>query len=132
MLHQLLIYVHVLAVVFVVGYGLYGAILVLAGADDALLERAFGSRWPPPGLPAPVRLPVFALGSVVFLVAALTGFALLSTGRGSASEYAPKLTLVGLAFALQVTLAVRPGRVVLAAHFLVLLAVVAVAAMLSR
>jgi len=132
MLHQLLITVHVLAVVFVVGYGLYGAILVLAGADDALLERAFGSRWPPAPLPAPVRLPVFAIGSLAFLFAAATGLVLLSTGPGSVSQYAPKLTLVGLAFALQLTLAIRPGRVVLGAHFLALLTVVAVAAFLSR
>jgi hypothetical protein len=132
MVHQLLIFVHVLAVVFVVGYGLFGAILVLAGADEALLERAFGSRWPPPGLPSPVRMPVFALGSLVFLFAVATGLGLVIGGHANASDYSPKLWLVGLAFALQVTLAIRPGRVTLVTHFLVLLAVVAVAAMLSR
>jgi len=132
MLHQLLIYVHVLAVLFVVGYGLFGAILVLAGADDALLDRAFSSRWPPAPLPSPVRLPVFAVGSLAFLLAAATGLALLPTATSPSAEYGPKLTLVGLAFALQLTLAIRPGRVVLGVHFLVLLAVVAVAAFLAR
>ena len=133
MVDLILLYVHVLAAVFLVGFGLYGAILTLAGADGALLERAFRSPWPPRGLPSPVRLPVTGLGGGALLVAALSGFALLASKHGAGtSDYAVKLALVGAVLVLQLALALRPRGAVLLLHFLALLSVVAVAALLSR
>lgn len=130
--HLLLIYAHLLATVFLVGYALFGAILTLAGADAALIERAFRWPWPPKGLPAPIRLPVFGLGWAAFLVTAGTGAALLA-GKGTApSAYALKLGLVALAFLAQIALSLRPRGAFLVVNFLSLLGVVAVAAMLAR
>ncbi len=69
----LIIYVHVLSSVVLVGFALFGAILTLAGAGGALVQRVYRAPWPPRGLPVPVRLPVFGLGWAAFLATAASG-----------------------------------------------------------
>jgi hypothetical protein len=132
MLHLLLVYAHVLATVFLVGFALFGTILTVAGADGGLIARSYRAPWPPKGLGVPFGLPVCALGWVAFLVTAGTGAVLLAGRDSMAAGFPIKLALLGLAFLTLVALSVRPRGAVLVLHFVFVLGVVAVSAMLGR
>ena len=132
MTRVLLVYAHVLATVFLVGFGLFGAILARSGIAAGLLERAYRWRWPPRGLGSPVGLPVFGLGWAALLVSAASGALLLADRGTGAGAYGLKLALVGAAFLAQAALSVRPRAAVLVAHFLLLLGIVAVSVTLAR
>lgn len=73
-----------------------------------------------------------SIGTWGLLIASGTGFLLLGAGRADAARYLPKLAAVGVAFALEVTLLLRPLRAILVAHFLALLTTVALAVALAR
>lgn len=119
-----------LVAVFVVGFGLYGAILALAGAEDRLLERGFRARWTVPGLPRALAPSVSVIGTAGLLLAGGTGLLLLD--RGAALHYWPKLASVLLAFVLQLSFHAAPRRALLLLHLGLLLLTVALAVALAR
>ena len=132
MAYIVVVYVHVLGVVFLTGFALFGAILTLTGADGELVERTHRATWPPKGLSSPVQMPVFALGWLALLATAGTGAMLLAEKEAGAGAYAFKLGLVGLVFLAFVALSSRPRGPVLVANLILVLSVVVVATMLAR
>ena len=132
MIRLLLVYAHVLAAVFLVGFALFGAIVVKHGVAPGLLARAYRWRWPPRGLGSPVGLPLLGLGWAALFATAASGAWLLAEQGADAREYGPKLALVAAAGLAQVWLSLRPRGPILVAHLLLLLGIVTVSVMLSR
>jgi len=115
--HVLVALLHVLTMVFFVGYALFFTIVALArthheGGDDtnAFLSRLAWTRWPPLVVPKPLRLPVHGLGWLALVVLAVTGMGLLHERGMTLDELSLKLILVGGVLGGQLALTIRPTR----------------------
>jgi hypothetical protein len=82
--YLLIVYVHIVATVFWVGYALFWTIMagtlsrsVSAPESHHYLQLLQNATWPPKGLPVPYRLSFPALGWVALAVLVLTGVVML-------------------------------------------------------
>lgn len=118
-------YAHLVAGVLLVGQALFWVIMAAAlGREESGTEatRLLGTinrgRWPPAGIPSPVRLPFPALGWLFLLVLAVTGILMLPgptspaelLGTRYGSILAVKLGLFGLLLIGHAIATFRPRR----------------------
>ena len=134
----LVAYLHLVFAVFLIGYALYWAIMVVSLRRDfappetaRLLEIANRSRWPHVLVPWRLRLPLPLMGWAFLAVLAITGL-LLMAGYGLGALLALKLALV-VAFALiQVGLTRRPAPALIMVNFALALGIVVASGLLGR
>jgi hypothetical protein len=131
-------YVHLVFTVFLVGYALYWAIMVVSLGRDlppAETERLLGianrSRWPHVFVPWRLRLPLPFVGWAFLAVLVVSGLALMAS-YGPSPILVLKLVLV-VAFALiQVALTRRPARALIMINFVLALGIVVLSGLLGR
>lgn len=131
-------YLHLVFTVFLVGYTLYWAVMVvslrrdLAPAEtERLLEIANRSRWPHVLVPWRLRLPLPFMGWSFLAIVLITGLALMA-GYGFDAMLAFKVLLVVIFALIQVGLTRRPARWLIFANFALALLVVVLSGLLVR
>ena len=131
-------YLHLVFTMFLIGYVLYWAIMVvslrrdLAPAESArLLETANRSRWPHVLVPWRLRLPLPFMSWGFLAVLAVTGLVLMA-GYGLGTLLALKLALVVIFALIQVGLTRRPVPALIMANFVLALGIVVVSGLLGR
>jgi hypothetical protein len=146
--YLLIVYVHIVATVFWVGYALFWTIMagtltrsVPAPESSHYLQLLQHATWPPKGLPVPYRLPFPALGWVALMVLVLTGVLMLRqqgltlqqlvTGTGSPVLLA-KLGLVAVVCLCQLLLSVQPRVKLIPINLGLALGVVVLSVLLIR
>jgi hypothetical protein len=131
-------YLHLVFTMFLVGYVLYWAVMVvslrrdLAPAEtERLLEIANRSRWPHLAVPWRLRLPLplMAWGFLVILL--ITGLALIAS-YGFGALLTLKLALVAIFALVQVGLTRRPAPGLIFVNFALALIIVVVSGLLTR
>lgn len=116
-------FVHLLGAVLLTGYALFRVRMAREirgqGAEEARLREGLRRfRWPPRGVPSPVRVSLDGLGWTVVVVVAAAGALLLAGGAW--------------AIVLEDPLSTRPGRLFVAKGGLVLALVLAHGALAAR
>jgi hypothetical protein len=131
-------YLHLVFTMFLIGYVLYWAIMVvslrrdLVPAESArLLEVANRSRWPHVVVPWRLRLPLPFMGWGFLAVLAITGLVLMA-GYGLGALLALKLALVVIFALIQVGLTRRPMPALIMVNFALALGIVVVSGLLGR
>ena len=131
-------YVHVVLTVFLVGYVLYWAVMVMAlrrGRDPAETLRLLGvasrARWPHVGLPWALRLPLPFVGWAFVVILLASGLALLP-GHGWSPLLLLKLALFAAFAIIQVVLTRRPVPALIFANFALALTIVVLSGLLAR
>ena len=134
----LVAYLHLVFAVFLIGYALYWAIMVVSLRRDfappetaRLLEIANRSRWPHVLVPWRLRLPLPLMGWAFLAVLAITGL-LLMAGYGLGALLALKLALVVAFVLIQVGLTRRPAPLLIMVNFALALGIVVVSGLLIR
>jgi hypothetical protein len=131
-------YIHLVLTVFLVGYVLYWAVMVVAlrrscdpGETLRLLGVASRARWPHVVVPWAMRVPLPLTGWAFLLI-------LLASGVALASEYGwsplllAKLALVAAFAVIQLLLTRRPVPVLIFANFALALVIVVLSGWLAR
>jgi len=147
------VFVHIMSSILWVGYLLFWTIIVGpiarrfgATEADGILRIVNLAHWPPPEIPAPLRMRFFQIGWVLLAVLAVTGVIMLAargvTPHGIASgglfllpfgrALALKILLVVALLFLQVRLARRPSPRLVYTTMGVTVMVVAVSVFLAR
>jgi hypothetical protein len=131
-------YLHLVFTMFLVGYVLYWAIMVvslrrdLAPAETTrLLEIANRSRWPHVVVPWRLRLPLPFMAWGFLAILLITGLALMAS-HGVGTILALKLPLVALFALIQVRLTRRPARALIFVNFVLALVIVVLSGLLFR
>jgi hypothetical protein len=131
-------YLHLVFTMFLVGYALYWAIMVvslrrdLAPAETTrLLEAANRSRWPHVVVPWRLRLPLPFMAWGFLAILLITGLALMAS-HGVGTILALKLALVALFALIQVGLTRRPARALIFVNFVLALVIVVLSGLLVR
>jgi hypothetical protein len=131
-------YLHLVFTMFLVGYALYWAIMVLALRRDfapseaaRLLEIANHSRWPHVLVPWRLRLPLPFMGWGFLAILLITGLA-LTASHGFEAMLTLKLALVLLFALIQIGLTRRPARGLIFANFALVLIIVVLSGLLVR
>lgn len=131
-------YLHLVFTVFLVGYALYWAIMVVSLRRDftpdntqRLLDIANRSRWPHVVVPWRLRLPLpfMAWGFLTMLL--ITGVALMMS-YGFDALLAFKVALVAIFALVQAGLTRRPARGLIFANFALVLLIVILSGLLVR
>ena len=152
-MYLLAVYLHILAVVFWVGYILFWAILIgplarqfKTSEQNQLLARINGTSWPPGSIPIPYRLKLPGLGWTALVILIVTGgfilhsrgvmLPLIISGAPFISRFgqvlAAKLVLViGLATG-QLLLTYRPSSRLIYLELLTTLLIVGLSVLLVR
>jgi hypothetical protein len=135
---QLAAYLHLVFTMFLIGYVLYWAIMVvslrrdLAPSETArLLEIANRSRWPHVVVPWRLRLPLPFMGWGFLALLAITGLALMA-GSGLDALLALKIALVVIFALIQVVLTRRPAPALIMVNFALALVILVLSGLLSR
>jgi hypothetical protein len=131
-------YLHLVLSVFLVGYVLYWAIMVVAlrrsgdGAEtQRLLTVASHARWPHVVVPWKLRLPLPYVGWAFLVILVATG-GLLTAAQGWSPILLLKLALFAALVAIQVVLTRRPVPALILANFGLALIIVVLSALLVR
>jgi hypothetical protein len=131
-------YLHLVFTMFLVGYVLYWAIMVVSlGRDlaapetERLLGIANRSRWPHVLVPWRLRLPLPLMGWGFLAVLVITGLVLMAS-YALGPLLALKVALVLLFALVQAPLTRRPGRALIMVNFALALAIVVVSGLLGR
>lgn len=131
-------YLHLVFTMFLIGYVLYWAIMVVSlrrdlapAASARLLETANRSRWPHVLVPWRLRLPLPFMGWGFLAVLAVTGLVLMAS-YGLGTLLALKLALVAIFALIQVGLTRRPVPALIMANFVLALGIVVVSGLLGR
>jgi hypothetical protein len=131
-------YLHLVFTMFLVGYVLYWAIMVVSlGRDlappetERLLGIANRSRWPHVLVPWRLRLPLPLMGWGFLAMLVITGLVLMAS-YALGPLLALKVTLVLLFALVQAALTRRPGRALIMVNFALALAIVVVSGLLGR
>jgi hypothetical protein len=131
-------YLHLVFTMFLVGYVLYWAIMVVSlGRDlaapetERLLGIANRSRWPHVLVPWRLRLPLPLMGWGFLAVLVITGLVLMAS-YALGPLLALKVALVLLFALVQAALTRRPGRALIMVNFALALAIVVVSGLLGR
>lgn len=131
-------YLHLVFTIFLVGYALYWAIMVVSlrrdlppGEIDRLLGIAHRSRWPHVGVPWRYRLPLPIVGWGFLGVLLLTGLALMA-GYGFGTILALKVALVAAFALIQIRLTRRPEPPFIFVNFALVLLIVVLSGLLIR
>jgi hypothetical protein len=131
-------FLHLVFTVFLVGYALYWAIMVVSlrrsfdpAETDRLLDIANRARWPHVVVPWRLRvpLPFIAWGFLGLLL--ITGLVLVP-GHGFDMVLALKVALVALFALIQVSLTRRPARALILVNFGLALLIVVLSGLLVR
>jgi hypothetical protein len=135
---QLAAYLHLVFTMFLIGYVLYWAIMVVSLRRDLtpsetarLLEIANRSRWPHVVVPWRLRLPLPFMGWGFLALLAITGLALMA-GSGLDALLALKIALVVIFALIQVVLTRRPAPALIMANFALALVILVLSGLLSR
>jgi hypothetical protein len=131
-------YAHLVLTVFLVGYVLYWAVMVVAlrrscDADETLrlLAVANRARWPHVVVPWAMRLPLPFVGWAFLLILLASGVA-LAAGHGWSPLLLLKLALVAAFAVIQLILTRRPVPVLIFANFALALVIVVLSGLLTR
>jgi hypothetical protein len=131
-------YLHLVLSVFLVGYVLYWAIMVVAlrrRCDAAetlrLLTVASHARWPHVVVPWALRWPLPWMGWAFLLILLVTGLALL-VGHGWSAILLLKLALVAALVMIQAILTRRPVPALIFANLTLALVIVVLSGLLVR
>jgi hypothetical protein len=131
-------YLHLVFTVFLVGYALYWATMVVAlrrtcSPDESLrlLAVANAARWPHVVIPWTLRLPLPFVGWA-FLGILLASGAVLASESGWPALLVVKLVLVAALALVQVILTRRPVPALIFASFALVLGIVVLSALLVR
>jgi hypothetical protein len=131
-------YLHLVFTVFLVGYTLYWAVMVISLRRDLpmpetarLLEVANRGRWPHVVVPWRLRLPLPFMAWGFLAVLAVTGLALMA-GHGFSAILALKATLVAVFVLVQVGLTRRPVPALIFVNFVLALLILVLSGLLAR
>lgn len=131
-------YLHLVFTMFLVGYVLYWAIMVVSlGRDlappetERLLGIANRSRWPHVLVPWRLRLPLPLMGWGFLAMLVITGLVLMAS-YALGPLLVLKVALVLLFALVQAALTRRPGRALIMVNFALALAIVVVSGLLGR
>jgi hypothetical protein len=131
-------YLHLVFAMFLVGYVLYWAIMVVSlGRDlappetERLLGIANRSRWPHVLVPWRLRLPLPLMGWGFLAMLVITGLVLMAS-YALGPLLVLKVALVLLFALVQAALTRRPGRALIMVNFALALAIVVVSGLLGR
>lgn len=134
----LVAYLHLVFAVFLIGYALYWAIMVVSLRRDfappetaRLLEIANRSRWPHVLVPWRLRLPLPLMGWAFLAILAITGL-LLMAGYGLGTPLALKIALVAIFALIQAGLTRHPAPALIMVNFALALGIVVVSGLLGR
>jgi hypothetical protein len=146
--YLLIVYVHIVATVFWVGYALFWTIMagtlsrsVPAPESSHYLQLLQHATWPPKGMPAPYRLPFPALGWVALAVLMLTGALMLQQQgltlqqlvAGTVNPFlVAKLGLVAVLCLCQLLLSIQPRVQLMPVNLGLALGVVVLSVLLIR
>jgi hypothetical protein len=131
-------YLHLVFTMFLIGYVLYWAIMVISLRRDCgpsetarLLEIANRSRWPHLLVAWRLRLPLPLMGWAFLAVLAITGLVLMA-GYGLGTLVALKIVLVAIFALVQAGLMRRPAPALIMVNFALALGIVVVSGLLGR
>ena len=131
-------YLHLVFTMFLVGYVLYWAIMVVSlrrdftpSETERLLEIANRSRWPHVVVPWRFRLPLPFMAWGFLAILLITGLALIAS-RGLDMILACKMGLIAIFALVQVGLTRRPARSLIFVNFVLALLIVVLSGLLVR
>jgi hypothetical protein len=131
-------YLHLVFTVFLVGYALYWAIMVVSlgrtfdpPETERLLDVANRARWPHVVVPWRLRLPLPFMGWGFLGVLLITGVALVAS-HGFDMVLALKVALAVLFALIHVGLTRRPARALILVNFVLALLIVVLSGLLVR
>jgi hypothetical protein len=131
-------YLHLVFTMFLVGYALYWAIMVVSlrrdlppPEIDRLLGIAHRSRWPHVGVPWRFRVPLPIMGWGFLGVLLITGLALMA-GYGFGTILGFKVALVAAFALIQIRLTRRPAPPLILVNFALALLIVVLSGLLVR